>query len=113
VWSAPQEQGIGRVHFARAEHGHFEEVVQRRAVPNPALVLVDGDPSDRHIDYVNNSPDLTGPVLIGRYLPEEVPLAEVLRLFADRHVFVYRIRNIYRNGTRVREEEWSPVEAQK
>jgi hypothetical protein len=109
VWSAPLEQGIGRVAFARIEHGRFLKLVASRAVPRPALVLVDSDPADRHIEYIANSPELTGPVLIGRYLPETVPLQEVRRLFPDRSLFVYRIRNVYRNGVRVPQEEWRQI----
>lgn len=109
VWSAPLEQGIGRVAFARTEHGRFQELVERRAVPRPALVLVDSDPADRHIDYVANSPDLSGPLLIGRYLPGTVPFDEVRRLFPDRSLFLYRIRNVFRNGVRIPDEEWRRI----
>ncbi|MBS0261736.1 MAG: hypothetical protein JSS02_07230 [Planctomycetes bacterium] len=110
TWSAPLEQAIGRVHFAKSEHGRFETLVRERARPTPALVLVDGDPADRHIDYVNNTPDLSGPVLIGRYLPETIPLDEVRRLFPDRHLFSYRIRHTFHNGKRLREEEWTALD---
>lgn len=106
VWSAPLKQGIGRVAFARTEHGRFAKLAAIRAVPRPALVLVDSDPAERHIDYVVNSPGLTAPLLIGHYIPETVSLEEVRRLFPDRIVFVYRIRNVYRNGVRIPEEEW-------
>jgi hypothetical protein len=98
VWSAPMEQGIRRVSFARRQHGRFAALVARQALPHPALVLVDADPADRHIDYVINSPDLSGPVLIGHYLPDVVPLAEVKRLFPERALFLYRYRE--------RDEEW-------
>jgi len=91
-WSAPLEQGIGRVLFARARHGRFQDLVAERAVPLPALVLVESDPADRHIDYVTNSPDLSGSVLIGHYLPQFVPVAEVKRLFPERALFLYRVR---------------------
>jgi 4-amino-4-deoxy-L-arabinose transferase-like glycosyltransferase len=110
LWSAPLEQGIGRVAFARAEHGRFTKLVATRAVPQPALVLVDADPADRHIDYVVNSPDLSGPLLIGHYIPETVSLNAVRNLFPDRSLFVYRIRNVFRDGHRLREEDWRKVE---
>jgi hypothetical protein len=101
LWSAPLEQGIRRVFFARRQHGRFTALVERQAVPRPALVLVDADPADRHIDYVTNSPDLRGPVLIGRYLPDVVPIAEVKQLFPDRTLFLYRYRG--------QEEAWRRV----
>jgi hypothetical protein len=93
VWSAPLEQGIRRVLFARRRHGQFEALVARQALPRPALVLVEPDPADRHIDYVINSPGLDGPVLIGRYLADEVPLSRVKQLFAGRTLFLYRVRD--------------------
>jgi hypothetical protein len=92
VWSAPLEQGITRVLFARRKHGTFAALVASRAIPRPALVLVESDPSDRHIDYVTNSPDLAGAVLIGRFIPEVVPTVAVRKLFPDRTIFLYRVR---------------------
>jgi hypothetical protein len=93
VWSAPLEQGIARVLFARRKHGRFEMLVARESHPRPALVLVESDPADRHIDYVTNAPALDAPVLIGRYLPDEVPVSQVRRLFPDRTLFLYRERD--------------------
>jgi len=91
-WSAPLAEGIGKVRYAREKYARFADRIAREARPVPALVLVDVDPADRHIDYVTNSPDLTGPVLFGRYLPAEIPLTEVRRLFPDRALFLYRPR---------------------
>ncbi len=92
VWSAPLERAINDVAFARRKHGRFFALVVEHARPLPALVLVEADPADRHIDYVANRPDLTDPVLIGRFLPDSVPVAEVKRLFPDRHLFLYKVR---------------------
>jgi hypothetical protein len=91
-WSAPLAQGINRIAFAREKHGRFDKLVRERAFPGPALVLVEADPADRHIDYVANPPDLVAPVLIAHYLPDVVPVAEVRRLFPDRKLFLYRVR---------------------
>ena len=57
-----------------------------------ALVLVDPDPADRHIDFVVNEPTLDAAVLVGRYVPKLVPMSEVLRTFPERRVFVYDAR---------------------
>ncbi len=100
VWSSPYEQGIGRVLYARQKHGRFAALVSRMAVPTPALVLVESDPGDRHIDYVTNSPALSGPVLIAHYLPQSIPILEVKRLFPDRALFLYRAKD----------DEWSRLE---
>ena len=90
-WSAPLNQGINRVEFARDKHGRFAALVARQALPGPALVLVEANPADRHIDYVANPPDLRAPVLIGHYLPELIPVSEVKQLFPDRKLFLYRV----------------------
>ena len=92
IWSAPLRQATGQLLFARTKHANFDALVARRARPFPALVLVEPDPADRHIDYVTNSPDLTSPVLVARYVPDLVPIAEVKRLFPDRTLFLYRVR---------------------
>lgn len=91
-WSAPLDRGIDDVAFARVKHGRFAMLVSQRALPGPALVLVEADPADRHIDYVANPPDLQAPVLIGHYLPNLVPVSDVKRLFPDRKLFLYRVR---------------------
>jgi hypothetical protein len=91
-WTAPLAQGINRVAFARQKHGRFDALLRERALSGPALVLVEADPADRHIDYVANPPDLGGPVLIGNYLPNLIPVTEVRRLFPDRKLFLYRVR---------------------
>lgn len=93
VWSAPLPRAVTEIKFARSKHGQFKSLVARQAEPLPALVLVEADPTDRHIDYVTNSPDLAGPVVIGRYISDVVPLADVKRLFPDRTVFLYRARD--------------------
>ena len=92
-WTARISGELQNLSFARNKHGRFVALIRQVVQPVPALVLVDSDPSDRHIDYVINDPPLNAPVLIGRYLPEQVPLEEVQRLFPERSLFVYRARD--------------------
>jgi hypothetical protein len=91
-WSAPVARAIGDIDFARRKHGRFLALVAQRAQPLPALVLVEADPADRHIDYIINDPRLAGPVLIAHFIPATVPVADVRRLFPDRSLFLYRVR---------------------
>jgi hypothetical protein len=100
LWSAPYEQGVNRVAFARQKHARFADLVSHRALPHPTLVLVESDPADRHIDYVTNTPDLAGPVLIGNYIPDLVSLDRLKELFPDRSLFLYRVRK----------NEWRPLD---
>jgi hypothetical protein len=55
-----------------------------------AIVFVEPNPSDRHIDYVTNDPALDGPLLIARYLPGKTDLAAARALFPDRAALLFR-----------------------
>lgn len=60
------DAGISELGFARMRFEEFHEVIASGVNKTPALVLISHNPDDRHIDYVSNSPDLTGPILFGR-----------------------------------------------
>lgn len=91
LWSTPLDAGIAEVRFAREKYGRFRNVIASGVHPRPALVLIDEDPADRHLDYVVNDPALQNEVLFARDLPAIVPLAEVQRLFPDRALFRYHV----------------------
>ncbi|MBO49256.1 MAG: hypothetical protein CMJ69_00570 [Planctomycetaceae bacterium] len=102
VWS-PSRIGlaVGEVGFARKKHEEFRSLVRQRVKEDRALVLVDPDPADRHIDFVVNEPTLDAAVLVGRYVPKVVPLSKVLGTFPQRRVFVFeaqtgRLREVRR-----------------
>ncbi|GIS57882.1 MAG: hypothetical protein CM1200mP2_01070 [Planctomycetaceae bacterium] len=102
VWS-PSRIGlaVGEVGFARKKHEEFRSLVRQRVKEDRALVLVDPDPADRHIDFVVNEPTLDAAVLVGRYVPKVVPLSKVLGAFPQRRVFVFeaqtgRLREVRR-----------------
>jgi hypothetical protein len=92
LWSAPLNKGLVEVRFARVQHGRFRELVARDVHPLPALVLIEDDPADRHIDFVVNDPALDGPVLFAHYLPELADAGELRRLFPGRSLFLYHAR---------------------
>lgn len=92
LWSAPLDKGLAEVRFSREKHGRFEALIEREARPRPALVLVEDDPADRHIEYVNNRPSLDGDVLYAHALPELIPVEEVRTLFPERTLFVYHAK---------------------
>lgn len=93
LWSTPLDKGLAEVLFPRIRYGRFAARIADEVAPRPALVLVDDDPSDRHIDYVVNDPDLAADVLMGRYLPNTIPVAEIRRLYPERTLFLYRVRD--------------------
>ncbi len=51
------------------------------------MVFVVPDPTDRHMDYVYNSPGLDGQILRARYRPERENLEELVTLFPDRDAY--------------------------
>ncbi len=94
VWSPSRiDAAVSEVGFARRRHADFQEKVARRVGDRRALVLVQADPADRHIDHVVNSPSLDAHVLVGRYVPGLVPMSRVLALFPDRGIFVFDARS--------------------
>jgi hypothetical protein len=62
---------------------------QHPQIKQPALILVKHDPSDRHIDYVINDPQLDQPVLVGRDRADLYPPAELQTLFPDRNLYLF------------------------
>ena len=57
VWAPSRvDAAVNNVGFAPASHAEFRKRVSRRAGSDPALVLVKPDPTDRHIDFVDNKP---------------------------------------------------------
>ena len=55
-------------------------------------LLIKGDDADRSIDYVYNDPDLSAPVIRGRYVPGKTDLAKVHAAFPSRALFVYHVK---------------------
>lgn len=95
-WSMSRvEAGLRELSFAKLKHAEFQSVVQQGVVSRPAIVLVKHDPSDRHIDYVNNRPQLDGPVLIGRLPAVGLSDVDTLRLaqraFPERALYVWDV----------------------
>jgi len=91
------EAGVGQFAFARLNYAMFQDMIERLVTDRPALVLVRHDPTDRHIDYVDNTPDLNGLVLIGRWPIEAAPavpatLEDVRRAFPERSVYLFDVK---------------------
>jgi len=92
-WSTSRiESGIDEVAFSRLKYEAFQEVIDRGIKPRPLLVLIKGDPDDRSIDYVDNDPDLSGPVLRGRYREGQTRLARIRAAFPDRAIYFYDVK---------------------
>lgn len=87
-WAARLDRGIGEVSYSRRKYGEFFDHVEQLTQGRRALVLVNADPADRHIEYVVNAPALDTVVLYGRFRPGRTDLDAVVRTFADRDVWL-------------------------
>ena len=89
-WLPAIHNGIAEIRFPRRIYASFRQQLQSGVTQLPALVLVVPDPADRHMDFVTNDPQLDAPILIGRYVREEMPpLPEIARAFPDRHLYLF------------------------
>jgi hypothetical protein len=90
LWPARLDVGIAEVSFPRQRYREFYETVQRAVGERRAIVFIEADPADRHIDYVVNDPSLDGPILYARYRPGRTDLRRARGLFPDRAAYLYR-----------------------
>jgi hypothetical protein len=89
VWRSRLQAAQSEAAFARFRYDAFRNQAEKLAVVKPILVLVEPDPSDRHMDYVWNRPDLSGPVLVARvHGPAEMEKAA--GLYPDRHPYLFQ-----------------------
>lgn len=58
------QRELGGISFSRFRYSNFERLLSD--IEKPALVLIKHDPSDIHIEYVNNHPALEADVLTGQ-----------------------------------------------
>ena len=91
------DAGINEFAFPRGKQHAFRQMIQTAVTQRPALVLVRHDPSDRHIDYVDNHPSLSSDLLIGRIpadsqTSEEDTLRATIAAFPDRAIVIFDVR---------------------
>ena len=89
LWSAPFQDGLSQFQFAREKQGQFRRLVNATVTERPALVLIQADPSDLHIDFVVNTPPLTGPILFARERPEVASIGEIRSVWPERTLYRY------------------------
>ncbi len=86
------EVGANEIAFPRRKYQAFEELLRREVTRRPALVLVDADPADRHIDYVVNEPSLSSEILRARYPVAGWPLERIIAAFPTRAVYLFHAK---------------------
>lgn len=91
-WGSRVEGARGDLLFAKKKYARFEQLLQQRVTSLPALVLIEHDPADRSMDYVNNKPTLEGEILRGRFDPEKTDFQKLRELFPDRTLYLYHVK---------------------
>jgi len=90
-WSVARiEPKVIELTYSRRMYHDFQKMIESRVEEQSALILVEHDPTLRHIDHVTNDPRLDADVLIGRFREGRTDLAEVQRQFPERALYVFR-----------------------
>ena len=90
LWPGALRDGLAELGFSRRKYAEVETLFRDASGGRPTVIFIEPDPSDRHIDYVYNTPDLQGPILRARYRPDRDRLEELVALFPDREPFLFR-----------------------
>jgi hypothetical protein len=86
------DAALGEIRHPRQRYAMFSERLARSLPDQPVLVLIEGDPSDRSLDFVLNDPDFKSRILRGRYIPDRVPVAEIRKRYPDRILYHFDVR---------------------
>ena len=79
---------LGSIRYPRRQYAEFDHWLETAIKERPALVLIETDPGDQHIDYVVNSPELADPILRGRYQRNVSDVRQIQSDFPDRAVYL-------------------------
>jgi Dolichyl-phosphate-mannose-protein mannosyltransferase len=90
-WSTRIDAGVAELALARVKYEKVDRLFEHSVTHLPALVLIDGDPEDIHVDFVVNDPALSAPLLRGRYQPGKTDLKKIRAAFPDRALSLYRV----------------------
>lgn len=86
------DAAVSEVAFARLRYARFREFIREQISAPRALVLIEHDPADVSLDYVNNDPGFDADILLGRFRPGETDVDRVLELFPDRACYLFRVK---------------------
>lgn len=84
-WNLP----VARHHAAEPYH-KLQRAIERSNIRRPAIVLIESDAAEFHLDLVNNAPALDADILRGRYLPNEYSLEQIAAALPNRSIWLYR-----------------------
>ena len=79
--------GLGSVVYPRRQYAEFDRWINENVKDRPALVLIEIDPDDQHVDYIVNTPELNDSILRARLRKGTTNLNDVASSFADRAIY--------------------------
>ena len=79
---------ISSIRYPRKQYAEFDRWVEHSVKQRPALLLIESDPDDQHMDYVNNSPDLKEILLRARFQHGSVDVKSIIAAFPGRTVYL-------------------------
>lgn len=79
---------VSAIRYPRKTYADFDRWIRGSVKELPALVLIQTDPDDQHMDYVVTSPDLNDQVLRARYRPGETDISAIMAAFPDRSIYL-------------------------
>ena len=80
--------GIGSIRAPRRQYAEFDKWLQSQVTEQPAVVLIEGDANDQHMDYVVTSPDLSDRILRARFQRGISDVKSVADAFPDRSLYL-------------------------
>ena len=90
LWPGRLPVGLTEVRFSRNKYADLANHLQEQ-IKGRAIVFIRPDPSDRHIDYVYNTPRLDAPILRARAPQTEAELQQAIALFPDRTPWLFDV----------------------
>ena len=88
LWRGRIPIGLVELQFPRLKYARFNRQLEEH-IHSRAIVFIQPDPADRHIDYVYNRPQLDSSILRAHAPAKAADLQRAVRLFPDRTPWLY------------------------
>lgn len=91
---ARMQNEVEIVAFSRLKYEEFDRLLEEEIGDQRALILIDHDEADLHIDYIDNDPPWDAPIIRGRVdegRPDAESLQELNRAFPDREIWYFDV----------------------
>jgi hypothetical protein len=79
---------IASIRYPRKNYAKFDKWLESNVNQRPALVLIEVDRDDQHVDYVTNSPGLNDPIVRGRFNRSSMDVTAIAAAFPERTIYL-------------------------